>query len=271
MIEINNRLMKIDNILSYNVRKTYSTLLDGKTTITLESPQTQDEPLTTWYYRELTTRDYIAKRLHHDKLIDLFFGSNSFISTKLILEQFFMDPKLMKILSSQVIQECICKGVKEGTIGLANAYKNIIKTESFRFLTKISPSEITFSDNEVILSNEVSEVISGAIKENSDVKELEIPNKTHKFGQKIVEKKDLNTHQITQKKSSLSLEVSNLDSKSIPDFYRGVLLPLQSQNMKISLVLNLDIQSEDEIPESFMDTLIPETIDQLGAKLTRKK
>ena len=74
-----------------------------------------------------------------------------------------------------------------------------------------------------------------------------------------------------QKTSSLLLEISNIDSKLIPAFYRGVIQPLQSQNAKISLVMKLNIQSDDPIPESFMDTLIPETIDQLGAKIIRLK
>ncbi len=271
MIEIKNRLIKIENSLSYNIRKTYSTLLDGKTIISLEIPQTQDEPLTTWYYRELTRKDFIAKKLHYSKLISLFLGSNSFISTKLILEQFFMNPELMKVLSSQVIQESICNGVKEGAIGLATARKNSVNVESFRFLNEINPSEITFCNNEVILINEVSKVILSKIKENPEMKEIEIPLQTQEFSQQISVKKDLKDYRITKKTSSLSFEVSDLDSKFIPAFYRGVLQPLQSKNMKISLVLSLDIQSEKKIPESFMDTLIPETIDQLGAKMTRIK
>ncbi|MFX0085401.1 MAG: DUF499 domain-containing protein [Candidatus Hodarchaeota archaeon] len=271
IIEIKNRLIKIENSLSYNVRKVYSTLFDGKSIISLEIPQTRDEPLTTWYYRELTIKDYIAKRLHHSKLVSLFLGSNSLVSTKLMLEQFFMNPKLMKVLSSQVIQECICSGVKEGAIGLATAMKNIIDVESFRFLTEMNPSEITFSNNEVILTNEISDAILRTIKENPELKEIEIPLKLKKFSQQIMVKKVLNDYRITQKTSSLSFQVSDLDSKFIPAFYRGVLQPLQSKNMKISLVLSLEVQSEEQIPESFMDTLIPETIDQLGAKLTRIK
>jgi len=269
--EIRTRLKWINNSLSYNVRKAYSTLFDGNITISLESPRTQDESLTRWYFRELTTKDYIVKKLHYKKLIKIFLDSNNFVATKLIHEQFLVNPELIKILSSQVIQECISNGVKEGALGFATLGNHGINADSFRFDVNIEPSEIIFSKEEIILSKDISESISAALKEKLNLKEIAIPLDTPKFSPAILNKIDLKESKKSQRINSLSLEISNIDSKLIPAFYRGVIQPLQSQNAKISLEMKLDIQSDLPIPESIMDTLIPETIDQLGAKIIRLK
>lgn len=265
--ELKTRLKWINNSLSYSVRKTYSTLFDGNITISLESPRTQDESLTRWYLRELTTKDYIVKKLHYNKLIKIFLDSNNYISTKLLYEQFLVNPELIKIFSSRVIQECISNGVKEGALGFATLSNHGINADSFRFAVNIEPSEIFFSKEEIILSKNFSESISAALKEKINLKEIAIPLDTPEFSPAIINKIDLQESKKSQKINSLSLEISNIDSKLIPAFYRGVIQPLQSQNAKISLVMKLDIQSDDPIPVSLMETLIPETIDQLGAKI----
>ncbi|MFX1517785.1 MAG: DUF499 domain-containing protein, partial [Promethearchaeota archaeon] len=138
--EIKQRQDRINETLSYHVRKTYSILYDGKKKISLGLPSVEYEPLTRWYHRELSSREIIVSELHYRKLEELYLRTNHYISTSQILEQFYVNPNLFKIESVKTLQNTICWGIKEGAFGRAKISENKIQSKSFFFYNELAPT-----------------------------------------------------------------------------------------------------------------------------------
>ncbi|MHA2246445.1 MAG: hypothetical protein ACXADY_16005 [Candidatus Hodarchaeales archaeon] len=269
-LEIKQRQNRIKDTISYNIRKTYSILYDGTNTISLGLPSVEYEPLTKWYHRELLAREFIVSKLHYRKLDELFLSSNQSISTHQILEQFYINPNLFKIESAEIIQQTICWGVKEGAFGRVIISGNKIQTNSFFFSVKLAPTQIIFASNEFLLSKEIAKTIASQIANNPEIEEVIIPKELERTSpSELIFKSTSETQTRPQEFYSLSIEVQDLESKSLPAFYRGVLVPLESKKAEISLKIKLDVKCEWEIPETMIDTTIKETINQLGARITK--
>ena len=263
ILEIKQRQDIIDKALSYHVRRTYCVLFDGKRSISLDLPSTEYETLTGWFRRELYARELIVSKLHYRKLEDQFLSSNQFISTRDILEQFYRDPNLFKIESPEIIQKAICWGVKEGAFGRAELREEKIITSSFFFSVEITPAEISFKSDEFLLRKNIAEIVSNQIEKSPNVKEVIIPEDD---GETAIpsEFEFKGKKRLAAKDYLLSLVVQNLDPNSLLAFYRGVIVPLESENSEISIKMKLDVRSKKKIPET-----IEETISQLGAQITR--
>jgi len=273
-LEIKQRQDRINETLSYHIRKTYSILYDGRKTISLGLPPVEYEPLTNWYHRELTAREIIVSKLHFRKLEELFLGPNTFISTRQILEQFFVDLNLFKIESIEIIQKTICWGIKEGAFGRAELRGNKIHTSSFFFSVEIAPTQILFTANEYLLGKEIAKKIINQVIKNPEIVEVIIPEDSKATASQVtpldlIFDKAPITQDKPQESHSLSMEVQNLDSKSLPAFYRGVLVPLESKNADISIKIRLDVKTKEKIPETIIETTIKETIFQLGGQIIR--
>jgi hypothetical protein len=263
-LEIKQRQEVIDKTLSYHVRRTYCILFDGKRRISLDLPSIEYETLTEWFRRELYTRELIVSKLHYRKLKDLFLTSNQFLSTQEILEQFYRDPNLFKIESSKIIQRAICWGVKDGAFGRAELEKKKILTSSFFFSVEITPAQITFQSNEYLLKKKIAGMIDTQIEKSPNISEVVIPEDDREI--KTPSEFEFKHHETLagSQEHSLSLEVQNLEPKSLLAFYRGVIVPLESENAEISIKMKLDVKSKKNIPET-----IEETISQLGVQITR--
>ncbi|MHA2224745.1 MAG: DUF499 domain-containing protein [Candidatus Hodarchaeales archaeon] len=269
--EIKLRQNRMKESISFNLRKTYSIIFDGTSTISLGLPQTTKESLTGWYHRELKIREFIVSKLHYQKLIDLFFkDSTQYISTQQILSQFYINQNMFKIESSDVIRQTIRWGVEEGAFGIAIFRNNKVKTDSFKFSGKISPSEITFGSDEILLNKKIAVILKEKFLNNNDLKTLEIPKKSNRESiSPIAFKTTLDTHKSYHKSYSLSFNVLDLKPSSFIDFYRGVLVPLESKEAEVSIEIKLEVKSKQEIPETLFITTIKETINQLNARITQ--
>ncbi|UCG02108.1 MAG: ATP-binding protein [Candidatus Heimdallarchaeota archaeon] len=269
-LEIKQRHERINETLAYHIRKTYSILYDGQRTISFSLPSVEYEPLTKWFHRELTARELIVTKLHYRKLKELFLSSNHCISTYQILEQFFVDLNLFKIESVEIIKQAICWGVKEGAFGRALLQGEGIQTSSFFFSVEIPPTQIMFTSNEFLINREIARTINNQIAQNPEIIEVIIPEerKNSASSSELIFKKTLETKDEADEIHSLSLEVQDLNSKSLLDFYRGVIEPLESNNADISIKIKLDVKSKKKIPETTINTTIKETISQLGAQIT---
>ena len=271
-LEIKQRQDKINETLSYHLRKTYSIIYDGRKTLSLGLPSVKYEPLTRWYHRELSTREIIVSKLHYRKLEELFLRSNQYISTRQILEQFFVDPNLFKIESIEIIQNAICWGVKEGAFGRAIMRGNRIQTNSFFFSVEIAPTQIILTSNEILLNKKVAKTIKNQIGENSEISEVIIPEDLDSTSiSELIFESTSDTQSSPQESYSMSLKVNDLNSKSLPAFYRGVLVPLETKNAEISMRIELDVTSKNKISETMIETTLKETIRQLGARITNFK
>jgi len=69
--EVNQRIKQIRDDFSYNARGMYKTLVIGEEKISLGQPVGK-EALSTWFMRELETRERIAKNLHYRFLVNRF-------------------------------------------------------------------------------------------------------------------------------------------------------------------------------------------------------
>lgn len=269
-LEIKQQQDRINEVLSYHIRKTYSILYDGVNTISLGLPSVEYEPLTRWYHGELLAREFIVTKLHFRVLNELFFSSERCISTQQVLEQFFVNPNLVKIESTKIIQQTICWGVEEGAFGIAILKEEKIQTKSFFFSVKLAPTQIIFTPNEFLLSKEIAKTIASQIADNPEIKEVIIPKELDgTFPSELIFKSTSETPTRPQEFYSLSIEVQDLESKSLPAFYRGVLVPLESKKAEISMKIKLDVKCKQEILETMIDTTIKETINQLGARITK--
>jgi hypothetical protein len=265
--EILDRLEKINNSMSYNIRRLYSILYDGTREIPLGFPSTERESLTKWYKRELFNQEFIVSKLHHKKLIELFLGSQPFYHTNKILEQFYINPNIFKIEKPQVIQESICRGVEKGSFGISTMIQDKIQLKDFKFSNPITPEEITFSSNEVLLSNKMASAIVDKLKRDSRLINIMV-TETFDEESKIPLRQISTVVDTPQETRSLKFVVHGLKSKFLPEFYQGVLFPLEAINAKISLEIKICLKTEQEIPESVINTKIKETISQLGAHIT---
>ncbi|MFX1282429.1 MAG: DUF499 domain-containing protein [Promethearchaeota archaeon] len=267
--EIRQRQVRIMDSISYSVRKTYSILNDGRRTISLGLPTLNYEPLTKWYHRELVTREFIVSTLHYRKLLEEFFTSGQRISTQLLLEQFLINPNLPKITSSEVIQQAICWGVKEGAFGRAIISGNKIQPNTFFFSVELAPIQIIFASNEILLGKEIAKTIASQIANNPEIQEVIIPKDLGTTTpSELIFKTPSKIWIKPQEVYSLSVEVKDLESKYLPAFYRGVIVPLESKKAEISLEIKIDVKSEKKIPRTIINTTIKETICQLGARIT---
>lgn len=268
--EVRQRLSRTSGSLAYCLRKTYSIIFCENRLTSLGLPPLEYESLTKWYHRELMAREFIVPKLHYRKLIELFINNFPSISTQQILEQFYINPNLFMIESPTVIQHAICWGVEEGAFGIANLSRNEISTDSFFFSVKLTPPQITFSSEEVLINKNSAETIMKGIVENPEIKKFVIPNEIKKTitSDLLFE---MPSELKPQEFSSLVLKIQDLDSKSLPAFYRGVLKPLEKKKAEISLEVKMDIKCEQKVSETFIDTGLSETIIQLGARITHIK
>lgn len=265
--EILDRLKRCKESLSYNIRRFYSIFYDGTRKISLGLPTTDYESLTEWYKRELFDQEFIVSKLHYKKLIELLFGPKPFYHTKTILEQFYINPNLLKIETAQVIQESICRGVEKGAFGICTLTHDKIQTKNFIFSRIISPDHITFSSSEVLIKAEIARAIIDKLKEDPTINEIMVTETMDsKSGSPL--KSAFDTFTTPRETYSLQLEVRGLKSTLLPDFYRGVLFPLEKNNTEILLEIKISLKAEQEVPESIINTKIKETITQLGAKIT---
>ncbi|MFX0015721.1 MAG: DUF499 domain-containing protein [Promethearchaeota archaeon] len=265
--EIIKQQKRIANALSFSIRKTYSQLYDGTHTISLGLPKAKYEPLTKWFKSELLAREYIVSKLHYRKLKELFLNINQWVSTQEVLLQFFINLNLFKIESVDTIKQAICWGVEEGAFAKATVRNNKIQNNLFFFSNKLTPAQVKFTSDEYLIVKEVATAITDYIRNNSQLKESIIPKDLKKALPSDFN--ILKTKIKPQEIFSLSLEVDELKSKSLPAFYRGVLKPLESRNANISIQLKLDIKCDKIIPETILETTIKETIRQLGAQITK--
>ncbi|MFX1517784.1 MAG: hypothetical protein ACFFC6_15890, partial [Promethearchaeota archaeon] len=125
---------------------------------------------------------------------------------------------------------------------------------------------------EILLSKEISKAIKNQINKNPEILEVIIPKNLESTPtSELIFKPILDTQTSLQESHSLSFEVNNLDSKDLPAFHRGVLIPLEVTNAEVSMKIEVNVKSKEEIPETIIDTTLKETIRQLGARITSLK
>ena len=69
----------------------------------------------------------------------------------------------------------------------------------------------------------------------------------------------------------ISLKIEDLNSTKIADLNRGIFLPITNEVGSFNFTLEIKLSSEDGINKQTIDNTVKETIQQLGAKITKEE
>jgi hypothetical protein len=267
--EVKERMKKIDRDLSYNLRRMYHILQVGDEVIDLGQPGVGKETLSGWYRGELEYREKLVNNLHYRFIIDRFL-TNKKVSTKTVLEQFYKDKRMVMLSSKDVLKGVIRQGVADGAFGLAYVKNDAIVEDTFKFNSNISTGEITFDENEHIVSKDacVEYKQTLAIEGVEEVLPGESEGKEWTGGEAPEGKGKLPMG--VQRYKRVSLKVADIPSTKIADLNRGVLMPISQEIGDFKLKIELDISDDEGISKSTIEDKVKETIRQIGGKIVEE-
>ncbi|RLG35314.1 hypothetical protein DRN98_01510 [Methanosarcinales archaeon] len=265
--EVDQRIKQIMDDFSYNVRNMYRTLAIGEEKISLGQPTVGKEALSTWFMRELETRERIAKNLHYRFLVDRFLRDREWIETRLIMDQFYKDTGLPIPASQDVIKKAIKNGVSDEAFGIGSVRDGNIEKDSVKWGVEVSASSLVLDEGEVIISKATAQKIVEEIKKDDKI-DVYVEEETDK--EKPPERPE--APKATVKKfKKIRLRVENIPSAKIAEISRGVLMPISQEVGSFELTLEIDIEDQEGVSESTIQNKVKETIHQIGAKIVREE
>ncbi|MHC1573530.1 MAG: ATP-binding protein [Candidatus Syntropharchaeales archaeon] len=270
--EVNQRIIRIKDDFSYNARRMYNTLVVGAERISLGQPTVGKEGLSTWYMRELETRERIVKNLHYRFLVNRFLRDKEWIETGLIVDQFCKDTRLPIPASLDVIKRMIKSGVTDGAFGIGFVEDEEVEADSI----KTESCEITFGESEVIVSKAlVQRILSEREKKEEETTEGKDKKPKPGGGELPVSitppKPPEKPSETVRKFKKIRLRVENIPSTKITEISRGVLMPISQEVGVFELTLEINIDDEEGVSASTIQNKVKETIQQIGAKIVREK
>jgi predicted AAA+ superfamily ATPase len=288
--DIENRLRLIEDDYSFNVRKAYSIIFFGNKEYQLGQPKVGKESLSNWYKAEMLNKEKIVKNLHYRIIVNKFLADRTEIQTKLIIDQFYKDTSFFVPESESVIKKAIQLGIKDGAIGIGFKKEGKIEKESFKFRSNVSPSTITFDEDEVLFSRTKAEEIEKSLIEDPVVPTTEPVSSTTdpvvsttdpvvsttdpvvSTTDPVVSTTDpvVPTTDPTRIKK-LFLRIDNIDSKNIAEINSGVILPLVKEIGSFKFAIEVDVEHSEGISISTLQNKVKETILQIGAKIVKEE
>jgi hypothetical protein len=264
--EITQRMKRIKDDISFNIRRMYNILIIGDEKILLGQPTVGKESLSNWYKMELISREKLASNLHYRFLVNKFIEGKDQIETKVILDQFYKDPAYVIPESPEVIRRSIQQGIAEGAFALGYKTKGEIDKETVKFQTNIPTNTISLDEGETLLSKTIAADLIKGIKTTVDKSEKTIKEEKAEYETK---EKDKNGGPIRYKK--ISLRIENIPSSKIADLSRGVLMPLSKEIGGFNFNMEIDITNPEGVSELTLKNKVKETISQIGAKITKEE
>jgi len=159
--EIKERMKKLEDDFSYNVRSTYNKIKVKEEEIDLGMPITGKESLSNWYKRELTeNREEIISNLHYRPIVRKFMSDKEKIPTSKILEQYYKDRELSMLESDEVLKKAIVRGIEDEKLGVAMIEGNEIIENTLLFGTSPTPEDISFDEEEYLLKGSYVEELT---------------------------------------------------------------------------------------------------------------
>jgi len=263
--EVEERIKRLERDFSYNLRRVYHTLQVGGEVIDLGQPSVGKETLSGWYKNELEYREKLVGNLHYRMIIDRFLGEGK-IPTKKLLEQFYKDKNMVMLSSPEVLKQTIRQGVSDGAIGIAILKDEEIEKDTFKFATQISAGEVTFYENEYLLSKQLCQEFTQSqepdAEEEPSIQPLTTEPEKPAQGGRIQEE--------PEKYRTVAIKIEGIPSTKIADLNRGVLMPISKEVGEFDLNIEINISNEEGISRSTVQNKIKETIEQIGARITRE-
>jgi hypothetical protein len=254
--------------------------------IDLGTPTVGNETLSGWYWRELTSEDYgvIVTQLHYRLLANKLLAESDEVPTAVVLDQFYKNAQLPLPAQPEVVARAIQLGVEEGALGLAETGEGEIEPETLKFDERVALDAVDFGPGQVLLSRERAEAILAAHAEPVPVPGEEEGQLTPEWEGTTVDpptppdavepeaEGEVEVPPAEKRFHRLRLTIADVPAGRIGDVNRGIFIPLSNlADGGLTLTLELDITSDEGIPEATLEQKVKETIRQIGARVVREE
>ncbi|MBN1260855.1 MAG: hypothetical protein JXB35_09260, partial [Anaerolineae bacterium] len=285
--EVGRRLRDIERDLSFKIRRMYHTLRTGSQEIDLGQPVTGKETLSHWYWRELASgeRGLIVTQLHYRLLVNKFLVANEQVASNVILDQFYKNLELPVPSEPGVVARAIQLGVQDGALALSDIRDGQVVRDSFKFATAISLADVTFDAGEILLSRGRAEALAAQWAAEDAAKAIPEPQPPTGVGgaegetegkggaqpprPPVVSPGPPPREEVTLHR--LRLVVSDIPASKIADVNRGIFMPLSNLvDGALTFTLEIDVTSQEGIPQATVEQKIKETIRQIGARVVEE-
>ncbi len=240
-------------------------------------------------YERLRNEGEILERLSPLSLREKYLISNNYVQTKNILESFFKTPGEIRIISDDILKNCIKEGVKQGLFGVGRIEDE--KTICSHFREEFFPEIV---DKEIVIKKELclTESVVGKISDEKiesyieKIKECD-SNKDIDKAKEEIEQNVLSIEQQTKIESIVRKKKEELEGViDRTKKYRNIEIRLNVPSGKLSDIarmipyiksqfnnveIKVEISARDgEISVSDYEDKIEETISQSGANVEKK-
>lgn len=283
MAEVSQRIKRIKDDFSFNVRRMYNTLVVGGEKISLGQPTVGRESLSNWYKLELESREKLVANLHYRYLVNRILHDNETIETKIIAEQFYKEPSLVIPESPDVIRRAIQRGVAEGAFGLGYMKGEKVDSDTLKFESNIPTNDFSLGEGEMVFSKskilylieetkkagEVGDGGAGAVTVGGE--DGGIDGGAGGEGGTVVGGPVGGESEGSKRYRKVALRIEGIPSSKIADLNRGVLMPLSKEVGAIDFNQEIDIEAPEGVSESTLKNKVKETISQIGARITKEE
>jgi len=278
--EIEERMKKLKDDFSYNVRRTYNKIKVKEEEIDLGMPITGKESLSNWYRRELTDREEIISNLHYRPIVRKFLSEKEKIATSKIFEQYYKDRELSMLESDDVLKDAITDGIEAKKLGIAMIDGEEIIENTLLFGTSAVSEDITFDEEEYLLKgtyvekiacSECGSLLVDGVCPQCEKEEGETTEDEEEEKEETEEEKDEEEETEISKYKKLRMEVENVPAGKIAALSRGVFTPLIDGYGDFSFKISLDLEDEEGISEKDLEEKVRETLRQIGAEIVKEE
>lgn len=266
--EIGQRIKRIRDDISYNVRKMYNILVAGQEKILLGQPTVGKESLSNWYKRELESREKLAANIHYRYLLNKFMEGKDKLESKVIVDQFYKDPAFVIPEFPDVIKRSIQQGIAEGAFGLGYLDGDEVNRSTVKFKTNIPTNAISLGEGEVLFPAAVaSELMERGEGVGVGSTGGAGPVTQPPISGPVPEPKPPEPGSKRYKKVFLRIE--DIPASKIADLNRGILMPLSREVGGFNFNMEINVESTEGVSEQTIKNKIKETISQIGARITK--
>lgn len=262
--EIKRKIKQLENEVYYHLRKFYRFIFvpskEGVKEIDLGIPTYGTEKsIDREVYQKLKEEEEIIEKLTPIKLKQKYLNKMEFVETKKIYESFLKTPGEIRIVSEDVLKNCIKEGVEEGLFGLGYLEEDKAKCKHYK--ESVLPE---FSDEEIILKSEFCE-------------EEKVPDKTAESIEKVSSQPQIGgaikeppgITEISKRYKTITLKLKNVGFGKMSCITK-LLNYLTSKFKRCEVKIEISAQ-EGEISEAEYENQILETLKQLGIEFEEDK
>jgi hypothetical protein len=232
--ELESRSSSVNSSISHYFDNFYLDYCDGIQHFRLTAPRQDSESFSRWILQELVSNEILLSKLHPSYIKDIFLEKLPSISTQNLLDQFYQDQELPKLVKDQVLMDSLVEGVEKQIFrieSVANEKSYQVKSLSKQRNNQIS---IEFSQNQILLST----LLGKRMKSTKDDAGF-IKNKKSNDLESI---DGLEIPQIVED-DNFTFQINELNSKLLTAFQKEVLDPLVRNSNEVRFDISIRIKN----------------------------